>query len=66
MSAPSTYTLKTPTTDTYLKEITITPANNTINRGDNITIDVKTAGDVRSVEVKIPEMGIYPLERTTA
>jgi hypothetical protein len=37
------YTLKAPATDAYLKEITITPTSNTINRGETITIDIKAA-----------------------
>lgn len=61
-SAPLYITYKAPSTDQYLKSFTVTPTG-TINAGDLVVIDAQVDGTVRSVELRVGDMGLYPMER---
>lgn len=61
-SLPVVIDYKSPTTDQYLKSFTVTPSG-VINAWDIVVIDAVVDGAVRSVELRVGDMWLYPMER---
>lgn len=55
---------KEPETDQFLKSFTVTP-NGKVNLWDTVIVEAEVDGTVRSVELRIGDMGLYPMERKT-
>lgn len=53
---------KAPIVDQYLKSFTVTPSGK-INAWDTVVIDAQVDGSVRSVELRVGDMWLYPMER---
>lgn len=62
-SIPFTYTI--PETDAFMKSFTASP-DGEINVGDAVVFDAKVDGTVRSVEMKIGNLGTFIMDRAAA